>query len=644
MTARQRVARARAYLVISVVVAAAGWGVAAALAASLALVVSAPLIGGLPSAGLSVLPAFAALLSAGYVVYRAWPSRSLERVALWVEEHEPRLAFALVTATDPGLPASPALERAAVFDVLRVMRRPLAKMLLAAAVAVAVTAGATWAVTGAGGTGDVLRGRLPATVLGASAAVADPLTGIRAVVTSPAYTRLRPMTMDDPSAIAALRGSAVAITGAGSGVSAYLGDAGVPTSEGRRWTIEFAMPSRPVALTLRHGDRRRVIVLEPRADAAPRVSLVSPPRDTIMRTAAGVIRVAALIDEDIGIADGHIEYMLSSGAEETFTARTIATGSRDFRGAKRGELSAVINLGSLGLGPGDLVSIRAIARDANSVSGRGVGVSDTRTYRVARRDEYDSLAVEAGAPIIPESTVVSQRMLILRTEALLRDQPALARDSLLKRVRGIATDQIRLRERVHDIIYPAHTHAEGEIEAEGEPRDAEESGGPVNPYLKTAYEEMWSASRELQIAEPATALPSMRAAAAALDRARLANRYYLRSGSGRVVVDVPRVRLQGKEKGASATREPHSAEIMRREIARDFARAATIRDPDAAANELSLVRVRALEALPEFAAALEQVIDALRRDGDPRAALAAARQELDRAESGAPVTGSWSRW
>jgi hypothetical protein len=182
------------------------------------------------------------------------------------------------------------------------------------------------------------------------------------------------------------------------------------------------------------------------------------------------------------------------------------------------------------------------------------------------------------------------------------------------------------------------------VEAEGEPEDVEESMGPVNPHLKTAYEEMWSASRELQIAEAAAALPFMRAAAAALDRARLANRYYLRSGATRVVVDVPRVRLQGKETGASATRSPRAAETARREIARDFTRAAAIRDPVTAANELAFVRVRALAELPELAEALEPVIEALRRGRDARAALAAARTELDRAEAAARDGASWSRW
>lgn len=644
MTARQRVTRTRAYMAMAVAIAAAGWAVAAALATGIALVLLARATGRpLPDA-VSLLPPAAALLAAGTMVYRAWPGRSLERVALWVEEQKPSLAFALVTATDPTLPKSPALERAAEFDPANVLRRPLAAMLLAAAAAVVVSAAGAWALAGPDGTRDMLAGRTSTAPLRAAAAPEDPLAGIRATVTPPAYARLRATNADDPSGIAALRGSKITVTGPGAGVAAFLGDAAVRVSSGRRWTVAFTMPARPVALTLRHGERRRVIVLEPRTDAPPRVRLASPARDTIMRRARGVVRVAASIEEDIGIAGGHIEYMLSSGADETFTARTVVVGRREFGGAARGDLSATIDLAALNLGPGDLLSIRAVARDANTVSGPGIGVSDTRTYRVARRDEYDSLAVEAGAPIVPESTVVSQRMLILRTEALLREQPALARDSVLTRVRGIASDQIRLRERVHDIIYPAHTHAEGEVEAEGEPEDVEEGMGPVNPHLKMAYEEMWSASRELQVAEAAAALPFMRSAAAALDRARLANRYYLRSGTARVVVDVPRVRLQGKESGTSAARSPRAAETARQEIARDFTRAAAIRDPASAANELALVRVRALAELPELADALGPVIEALRRGRDPRAALAAARTELDRAEAAARDGASWSRW
>jgi hypothetical protein len=62
------------------------------------------------------------------------------------------------------------------------------------------------------------------------------------------------------------------------------------------------------------------------------------------------------------------------------------------------QLSAVISIDSLGLKPGDIVHLRAVARDANDVSGPGIGVSETRSIRIARSDEYDSVAVDAAAP------------------------------------------------------------------------------------------------------------------------------------------------------------------------------------------------------------------------------------------------------
>ena len=644
MTARQRVARARSYLALSVAIAAVVWAVTAALAAGLALTLYARVAGEAPHHAFAYLSPLAALVAASVLIYRAWPGRSLERVALWVEEHDPSLAFALVTANDPAVRPSAALERAADFDVAKVMKRPVARLLVVPALALTLTAATGWALAGGEGAREMLAGHPTSALLRGAAAPEDPLTGIRATIVPPAYARTRATSVDDPSAITALRGSSITVSGRGAGLAAFVGDSELRVRGGRRWSVELIMPERPVALTLRHGERRRVIVLDPRADAPPKVRLVAPPRDSILQRARGVVRVAATIEEDIGISDGYIEYMLSSGAEETFSARSAAVARHDLNGARRGELSATIDLGALDMRPGDLISIRAVARDANTVSGRGVGVSDTRTYRVARRDEFDSLAVEAGAPIIPESTVVSQRMLILRAEALLREQSALRRDSALTRVRGIAADQIRLRERVHDIIYPAHTHAEGDVEAAGEPEDTQEGTGPVNPNLKTAYEEMWSASRELQIADAAAALPFMRAAADALDRARLASRYYLRSGTTRVVVDVPRARLQGKETGSSAARAAHPAETILEDLAREFTRAAALRDREIAANELSLVRVRALAELPGFAAALQPLIDALRRGRDPRAATAAARAELDRAAAVAREGATWSRW
>src|SRR4029079_2966171 len=101
--------------------------------------------------------------------------------------------------------------------------------------------------------------------------------------------------------------------------------------------------------------------------------------------------------------------------------------------SSNGTLAATLDLASLQLGEGDVVSMRAIAQDGNTLSGPGIATSDTRTIRIARAGEYDSLAIEAAAPQPSDSSATSQRMLILMTEQLVREQPRLTRDSLVKR-------------------------------------------------------------------------------------------------------------------------------------------------------------------------------------------------------------------
>ena len=88
--------------------------------------------------------------------------------------------------------------------------------------------------------------------------------------------------------------------------------------------------------------------------------------------------------------------------------------------------------------------MRAVATDLNSLSGPGRGFSETRTIRIARKDEYDSLSVEAAAPS-GDTAMMSLRMLIIETEKLEAQRPKLDHDTLVVRSRALArqTDQVR---------------------------------------------------------------------------------------------------------------------------------------------------------------------------------------------------------
>jgi hypothetical protein len=155
----------------------------------------------------------------------------------------------------------------------------------------------------------------------------------------------------------------------------------------------------------------------------------------------------------------------------------------------------------------------------------------------------------------------------------------------------------------------------------------------VNKPLLEAYKAMWDAGTQLEIGEPGAALPHMRLALAAIEKARQAERLYLRGRPPQVVIDIDKARLKGKDKGSSATRLPLPAvDSATRALEARLVRAVelTPRNAAAAIDSLTLLRIEALADNPGFAATLLPAIDAMRRGrgADATAALARARRYL----------------
>jgi hypothetical protein len=172
----------------------------------------------------------------------------------------------------------------------------------------------------------------------------------------------------------------------------------------------------------------------------------------------------------------------------------------------------------------------------------------------------------------------------------------------------------------------------------------EQITGAKNPDLVTAYNALWQAVRSLRIAEPAPALPPMRVALVALDRARLANRLYLRGAPPKIIVDLKRVRLTGKEKGSHNTRSPRSfADSVRARLSVRFNTAIEMieKQPARAITELALMRVEALPSLPDFAAAIGEATDAIRAGRDATLPLLRARRALDGPPVVTPGLPAW---
>jgi hypothetical protein len=314
----------------------------------------------------------------------------------------------------------------------------------------------------------------------------------------------------------------------------------------------------------------------------------------------------------------------------------------------------------MSLRPGDILHLRAVARDRNNVTGPGVGASETRTLRIARSDEYDSVAVDGAPPPDPEQNALSQRMLLLLTEALERRRRSLQRPVLVGESRNIAMEQARLRRRVGEIVFtrlgessieegdafnkrldrpvnPDSVLAAAErattVQA-GATLERNEDETPLvalNRPLLEAYNYMWNATTALEVAEPGKAIPWMHKALDALQVARAAERVYLRGRSRAVVVDIERVRLSGKDKGAPVPRAPRVAAdpVRLARLARFDAALAIARSaPAAAADSLLLVRLDLVDHDASAMRAVEAAANALRRTGDATAALVRARRAL----------------
>lgn len=678
MSVFSRLRSVRTTLASGVFLRAVIWGVAVGLT----LIVGAALadfavpISAQTRAVLLVLAIVASIATALAVGWRDRSVMSLQRVALWIEERFPALEFVLVTAVESGdeslVPQSAigAWTSVARGRVVRALRTP-AIVAAAAIVVLLLLPGGAVARIRAPRPGDSLeRSSLRGTNRDSR------LSPLVAEIVPPAYSGEKPSATDDPTDVRALVGSEITFRGRGdaSGIIARVGsDSLIASSRGDRWSIPMRVGAKPVAVRLEDGAHQRIVAIEPVADLPPVVTLVSPAHDSVFRTPHGRIPLNADVSDDFGIASMSFEYIVSSGEGESFTFKSGTLGATR-PGTRTANATASLSIDSLGLKPGDIVHLRAVAKDANNVSGPGVGTSETRAIRIARADEYDSVAVDAAAPSEADKSVISERMLIMLAEALQKKRSSLTRDTLLRESQGIASDQKKLRRAVGDVVFTRlggqpsgeeHSDEEASPKAKTmeemlaradsatnrstDPIDFEGDESPVvavNKPLLEAYNAMWDASLHLEMGEPDKALPFMRRALDAIQRARRAERLYLRGAPPRVVIDVNAARLKGKDKGSSSVRRPLTASDSAVRARNDrFARIVELAPSNAAAaaDSLLLMRIDALTEAPAFAAALGDAAAALRRS-DGRAATDALSRAR-RALAGSSATqDTLSRW
>jgi hypothetical protein len=604
--------------------------------------------------------------------------------ALWAERQAPALQYVLVTLAeqpkaDNNNPQQQALARfasstllfSASAAALRERRISLISRALLAFIAVAISAW-PWPIRPVSAHSNAAAARSPQT----GAAVPGRVTA-SATLLPPAYVSRAPSQLAFGETVSALAGSVLRIDVDGaignatlvlqeasdSGTSAAREVRVLPTATGWRGVIRVG--TAPLALRLKDPVGERWLLLMPVVDSIPVATLSTPDADTVVLDTTARIRVAGVVHDDIALRDARVEYIISSGGGEQFTFRSGALAQRSGSLGRDLPVTVTLDIATLALKPGDVMHVRITAHDGNTLTGPSLGSSETRTIRIPRADERDSVAIDQLPPTPVDKSVLSQRQLLIYTERLVARMPRIDRPTMLAESQRIGADQARLRKQVSDIVFArlgdnptgehahfpgdGHNHSAEELSAQATPEDVlkaadRATGGAgslldshgdetpvvaVNRPLLEAYNAMWDATRALQGGVPRDALDPMRRALAAIQRARSAERIYLRGAPPAAIIDIAKIRMIGTDSANAEFRravnalpapERRLAERLLRGMSQLAARNA------GALDSLRLLRLDALATAPTLASAIGDAITAVEQRRDATSALLRARR------------------
>jgi hypothetical protein len=232
------------------------------------------------------------------------------------------------------------------------------------------------------------------------------------------------------------------------------------------------------------GQDRRLIPLTVLLDGPPEVELVEPARDLVLASGTGEIRFRARARDPFGVEAFHMDWVHTRGSGESFDFREGEwrwASVQEEGGVWEGELR--VDLAEVGLGPGDVLHVRALARDGNSATGPGVGVSATRQFRVVREGEEMEVDALVGFPLdVDQDPILTQRMVLLLTQDLLERSPELSRDEFQREASRIAGEQTRVKMQLGEQVFSRATGGmEPILLGQGAAARAESGGGAGAP-------------------------------------------------------------------------------------------------------------------------------------------------------------------
>jgi hypothetical protein len=309
--------------------------------------------------------------------------------------------------------------------------------------------------------------------------------------------------------------------------------------------------------------------LEVQADEPPQVVIEAPKPYTVVDYGEPtVIPLKVRLKDDYGITDASVVAILSSGRDEAVKFRQQEMRWNEVFAGDRAaySLSKLLDLGALGLKPGDELYFYCRAKDSRGQEGR------TETYIISFTDTAQVMSLEGmtmSSDVKPEF-FRSERQIIIETEQLLRQKDTIAVTAFRDKSNDLGIDQKLLRLRYGKFL--GEEAEEGEPGAGGGPGDTTDFGAfgdatrildvftdkhdnaedatyfepGVKQQLKTTLNEMWKAELQLRTYRPREALPFAYKALRLLKDLQQQSRAYVAKTGAKVTPLNPARRLTGE--------------------------------------------------------------------------------------------------
>lgn len=300
-------------------------------------------------------------------------------------------------------------------------------------------------------------------------------------------------------------------------------------SEATKWTVSKTI-SKPGFYQLElDGSKSDLYQIAVIPDLPVAIKITQPKQHTAIDIGEPQkIILKATLNDDYGIHDAFISATMASGKGEgvSFTEKKLSFDT-DFNNRKSLALNKQIELKSLGMKPGDELYFFIKATDNHGQSSR----SDIYFVSIVDTTELMSMAgMTNGVNLVPEY-FRSERQIIIDTEKLLKEQPALSTEVFKTRSNDLGVDQKLLRLRYGQFLgeeneteigggHEDHDEHKGEEKRFGDvtsimdkyahkhdiAEDATFFEPEMKAQLKAVLTEMWNAELRLRTYKPQEAL------------------------------------------------------------------------------------------------------------------------------------------